>query len=71
MGGSNVRGVVKAFDAHAGLGEIEDQDGALWPFHCISIADGTRTIEPGTAVTFEIRFHVAREEAFDIRPVSG
>ena len=26
-----------------------------YPFHCTAIADGTRTIEVGTAVTFEVR----------------
>lgn len=60
-------GVVVAFDAHTGLGEIRDSDGGLWPFHCVSLADGTRHIEIDTHVAFVTRFHVKREEAFDIR----
>ena len=47
------RGVVESFDDDAGLGVIVADDGGRWPFHCTVIADGTRTIAPGTAVHFE------------------
>ncbi len=60
-------GVVRAFDDHAGLGEVGDGTGT-WAFHCTQLADGTRTVEVGTAVDFEIRpAHGGREEAFDLR----
>jgi hypothetical protein len=36
------------------LGTIES-DGTTYPFHCTAILDGTRAIEVGTAVTFEVR----------------
>ncbi|HEY9557433.1 MAG TPA: cold shock domain-containing protein [Acidimicrobiales bacterium] len=49
-----MRGTVKAFDEPRGLGEIE-ADGTTYPFHCTQIADGTRTIEVGAAVTFQVR----------------
>lgn len=62
-------GRVVAFDAARGLGEIAGDDGRAWPFHCAVIADGSRHIDTGATVSFETRFHVKREEAFDIRPV--
>lgn len=46
------KGTVLEFDVHSGLGTIESTDGELFPFHCIVISDGTRTIEPGSGVYF-------------------
>jgi cold shock CspA family protein len=63
-------GTVESFDSHAGLGVVRGDDGAAWPFHCVAIADGSRDIAPGTKVSFTVRFHVARDEAFDIAPVA-
>ena len=58
------QGVVHAFDARSGVGQIEDDDGELLPFHCTALVDGTRTIEPGTAVEFErAPSHLGRWEA--------
>lgn len=48
------RGTVSAFDDPRGLGEVTTADGQVFPFHCTAIADGSRTIEAGTAVTFEL-----------------
>ena len=61
-------GIVTAFDAHRGLGEITDGSGTVWPFHCVSIADGTRDIAVGTPVEFGIEFRVKRDEAVAIVP---
>lgn len=61
-------GHVSEFDARRGLGSIVDSDGREWPFHCAVIADGSRTIAVGQHVSFTTAFHVARDEAFDIRP---
>jgi cold shock CspA family protein len=47
-------GKVVEFDAHVGLGTVEADDGARYPFHCTQIADGTRTVPVGAAVTFEV-----------------
>jgi CspA family cold shock protein len=49
-----MRGTVTAFDEARGLGEVTAPDGARYPFHCVAIADGTRTIAVGTAVEFEV-----------------
>lgn len=62
-------GVVESFDTHAGLGMVRDDSGGQWPFHCVSIADGSRDIAPGTRVEFVVRFHVMRDEAFDVAAV--
>jgi cold shock CspA family protein len=62
-------GTVTSFsDAH-GLGEITDTASVVWPFHCVSIADGSRTIEVGRTVMFRTGFRVARPEAVAIRSV--
>lgn len=47
-------GAVSAFDDHVGLGEVTTADGAVHPFHCTAIADGTRSIVVGTSVTFAV-----------------
>jgi hypothetical protein len=64
-------GQVVAFDAHAGLGDIQDQQGTVWPFHCVSLSDGSRIVDVGTQVTFTVRFHVKRDEAFDIEVIAA
>ena len=38
-----MRGRVRAFDEHRGSGELEDDGGGVYPFHCTRIADGSRT----------------------------
>ena len=47
-----VNGVVREFDEGAGLGVVAGEDGADYPFHCVEIVDGTRTVPVGAAVTF-------------------
>lgn len=47
-------GTVEDYDDHRGLGSVVDADGTSFPFHCTAIADGTRTIESGTAVHFVV-----------------
>jgi hypothetical protein len=59
---------VTQFDEFIGLGEITDGNRRIWPFHCVSIADGTRTISVGAQVSFLPAFRVARSEAVAIIP---
>jgi cold shock CspA family protein len=61
-------GVVTSFDEHAGLGELTASDGKVLAFQCIGIADGTRTIEVGTPVSFERLAKLGRYEATNITP---
>jgi cold shock CspA family protein len=49
-----MRGTVTEFDDPRGLGVVTADDGTRFPFHCTAIADGTRTIEVGTVVEFEV-----------------
>jgi cold shock CspA family protein len=63
-----VTGVVSEFDDDVGLGTITSGEGAAYPFHCTQIADGTRTIAVGTAVTFAVIGRLGRYEASDIAP---
>lgn len=58
------RGTVRSFDKHAGVGEIEDDEGRLLPFHCTALVDGSRTINIGVAVEFDVApSHLGRWEA--------
>jgi CspA family cold shock protein len=78
--GTGRRGVVVAFDETAGLGVIAEaagreaagqaatgHDGAEFPFHCIEIGDGSRSIDVGTEVTFDVVAKLGRWEAANIR----
>ncbi len=48
------RGTVLDFDAHAGYGHVRGEDGVALFFHCTAIADGSRTIDVGAPVSFEV-----------------
>ena len=47
-------GVVMAFDEAKGWGTVRAEDGRELFFHCTAIADGTRTIEVGAEVEFDV-----------------
>ena len=65
-------GVVTAFDEPVGLGTVTTADGDEHAFHCTAIADGTRTIEVGAEVEFEVvPGRLGRWEATDLRPATG
>lgn len=61
-------GTVTDFDEYVGLGEVTDPSGATYLFHCVEIADGTRSIEIGTDVDFEVLVKFGKEEAAQLRP---
>jgi len=48
------RGTVAEFDDAKGWGTVVGDDGVALFFHCTAIADGSRTIVAGTAVTYEV-----------------
>jgi hypothetical protein len=56
-------GSVVEFDEPSGLGAVVGPDGLRWPFHCVSIADGTRRIDVGERVVFSVEFRTLRREA--------
>ncbi len=49
-----MNGKVLEFDAHSGLGVVESVDGARHAFHCTQVADGSRTVQVGMLVRYEI-----------------
>jgi CspA family cold shock protein len=61
-------GRVRDFDEHVGLGHVVADDGSEYLFHCVEIADGTRTIEVGAVVEFELMRKFGRDEARALRP---
>jgi|LakMenEpi03Aug12_release.lakeMendotaPanAssembly.Ray.scaffolds.fasta_scaffold320317_2 cold shock CspA family protein len=61
-----LRGTVAEFNEASGLGEVTTDSGRRIPFHCISIADGTRTIALGTDVSFVVAFRTKRVEAINL-----
>jgi cold shock CspA family protein len=62
-------GRVTAFDDHVGSGTVVTDDGAdSWSFHCTRIADGSRTIEVGAPVRFEVVPGPTGLEAVALRP---
>ena len=66
-----MRGIVKEFDAHVGLGTIQAESGDLFPFHCVNIVNGTRNINIGVTVDFETFDHPrGRTEARMIEEVN-
>jgi len=65
-----VNGTVVEFDDAKGFGTVRGEDGADRFFHCTAIADGTRTIEVGAAVHYDIvAGRLGRYEAAALRPV--
>lgn len=61
-------GTVTTFDESSATGTVTDDTGTQFPFHCIEIADGSRTIAPGTPVEFTVLAKFGRYEAAQIRP---
>lgn len=58
-----------SFDESVGLGTIVDPVGGTdFLFHCIEIADGSRSIAIGSEVDFDLLAKFGRWEAANIRP---
>lgn len=64
-----MEGEVVSFDGPRGYGVVRGDDGEERTFHCTAITDGTRTIEVGTRVRFEVvPGHLGRWEAAEVTP---
>jgi cold shock CspA family protein len=62
-------GRVASFDPARGLGEVLADDGSSFGFHATAIADGSRAIEVGAAVTFTVApGHRGRYEVQSLTP---
>ncbi|MDQ6616129.1 MAG: hypothetical protein M3083_15675 [Actinomycetota bacterium] len=56
------------FDVVVGLGTVRDDGGRVYPFHCTAVADGSRAVDPGARVAFEVvAGHLGRWEAAALR----
>lgn len=65
-------GTVASFDDPRGLGTVVTAAGVIYPFHCANIADGTRSIEVGSPVSWQvIAGRLGRWEASGIKPSGG
>ncbi len=47
-------GTIADFDEHRGVGTVESSDGRRLLFHCTAIADGSRSIDVGARVVFQV-----------------
>lgn len=56
---SSRRGTVVAFFSERGTGLVEEDGGSRWPFHCVELADGSRTVPVGAPVVFTVRAGIA------------
>jgi hypothetical protein len=45
-----LRGTVTEFDGERGLGVLQSREGVPFSFHCVNIANGSRTIDVGAIV---------------------
>lgn len=65
-----LRGTVTAFSDEDGLGQVTGDDGGVHPFHCTAVADGSRTVEVGTLVSYQlVPAHHGRLEARPVTPL--
>jgi cold shock CspA family protein len=67
-----VIGTVTGFSASSAQGTVATTNGNEYWFHCVAIADGTRTIAVGEAVTFSLSpGQMGRDEAIEIQSASA
>jgi cold shock CspA family protein len=63
-------GRVTSFDPGRGLGVVAEDAGDVLDFHATAIADGSRTIDVGTEVSFSVApGHRGRYEARSLVPL--
>lgn len=63
-----VEGVVDSFDEQRGDGSVLSRDGRRYYFHCVNIADGSRTILVSTPVIAERSVgRLGRDEVSNVR----
>ncbi len=65
-------GVVSEWDHDRGLGAVAGDAGGTWSFHCTAITDGSRDVDIGTRVAFEVvPGHLGRMEAVQVTKLDG
>ncbi len=64
---TTIEGTVESFDARRGDGLLRGDDGEAYYFHCVMIADGSRSIPVGVrAVGRRSVGRLGRDEAIDV-----
>ena len=72
MSDAGVKGTVVAFDDDKGFGTVRSSDGRELFFHCTELTDGTRTIDEGVHVMFDVApGHLGRYEAVSVRRLAS
>jgi cold shock CspA family protein len=62
-----MKGRIAAFNDQRGDGLVRSDDGHDFYFHCVSIADGSRSVGVGETVTARRGVgHLGHDEAFEI-----
>jgi len=69
MVGEDSSGTVTEFSDAKGLGSVTCDDGRVYLFHVVEIADGTRTVEVGQSVRFQLVPRFGTFEAGRLRKV--
>lgn len=65
-----VLGLIESFDDRRGDGVLLSDDGERFYFHCVSIANGSRHIDPGVRAQGERRVgHVGRDEVVAVAEI--
>ena len=66
-----VEGRVANFDDLRGDGVLTSDDGTTFYFHCVNIADGSRSVNPGQRVSARRGVgHLGHDEAFAIEKIA-
>ncbi len=63
-----IDGIVTSFSDSVGWGTVTSPDGSEFGFHCVEIADGSRTIAVGTQVTFDVLARFGTWQASRVAP---
>ena len=62
-----MEGRIESFDDARGDGRLRSDAGEVFYFHCVAIADGSRTIDVGQRICAQRGVgHLGRDEAFVI-----
>jgi cold shock CspA family protein len=66
-----ITGVIESFDERRGDGLLRGEDGVGFYFHCVAIADGSRSITPGVrAEGFRAVGRLGHDEVVLVRVLS-
>jgi cold shock CspA family protein len=67
--GGEMSGAVSWFSVERGLGAVVGNDGVTYPLHCTQIADGSRVVDEGVQVTFDLLRKLGQVEATNVRAI--